>query len=201
MAPAHLYDDFGGRKPQQPKGGGNRLSDTQIEDLKLTAFEQGFAAGWEDAVKAHADGKAQSSEGVLEALRDANFSMHEARRSLIDSLAPLFAEISATLLPSMARAGLALHVAEQLKQMTIARLDQQVELEVSAEAVELVEDIVGRETDLNVAITPIDDAPIMTARLRVGGEERDIDMSQLVNDIEAALTTAVHGMKQEKANG
>ncbi|MEO1650439.1 MAG: hypothetical protein AAFR60_05580 [Pseudomonadota bacterium] len=201
MAPSHLYDDFGGRKPRQPQGGGKRLSDTQIEDLKLAAFEQGFAAGWEDAVKAHAKGKSQSSEGVLEVLRDATFTMHEARRGLIEALSPLFAELSSALLPAMARGGLALHVSEQLKQMTAANLDGPITLEVSAEAADLVEDIVSQETDLNVAVTPVDAGSIMTARLRVGGAERDVDMSGLVKDIEEALTAAVHEMKQETRHG
>lgn len=201
MAVAPRYDEFGsgGKKPLEKPG--KRLSDAEIEDLKLTAFEQGFAAGWDDAVKAHADGQEKQDDEILEALRDSGFTLHEARRGLIDALSPLFVELSSKLLPSMAKVGLVQHVAEQLKQLTASSLDLPLELEISPESAAKLEELVGNEFAAQINILPVEDGELLAARLRVGRQEREIDMSRLVVEIEAALSGALHNAKQEMPDG
>lgn len=199
MRQALNYDDFGAPKKKLERR--TRLSDTELEDLKLAAFEQGFTAGWEDAVKAHSDGNEERKDEIVEALRDAEFSLHEARRGLIASLAPLFSSIMSTVLPAAVAPSLPLHIAEQLKQMCTSVLDQKIEVEVSEEFAERLQGILDEAMCEAVHVIPSSDKSFLGARLRVGREEKEIDMQRLVEEIEQSLAAALNSFTQETSNG
>jgi len=199
MPQAVKYDNFAVRKQKLERR--TRLSDTDIEDLKLAAFEQGFAAGWEDAVKAHADGAAERNDEIIEALRDAEFSLSEARRGLLDALTPLFTGIVTAVLPSVAGHALPLHVSEQLKQMSASALDQKIEVEVAADIADKIEDLLKEHFGDALTVVPSEEKTLLGARLRVGQQERELDLGRIVKDIEQSLAATLHSLKQETSHG
>ena len=60
MAISHLLEDFGTNSDLP--GPLTMMSPEDIEDVRLGAFEQGYSAGWEDALSAQSRDRARLSE-------------------------------------------------------------------------------------------------------------------------------------------
>ena len=75
MSAAHLFEDFGEEKPKANLGSG--LAVEEVADQKLEAFENGFQAGWEDAIAAQSETQSFVSSGLASSLQNASFEYHE----------------------------------------------------------------------------------------------------------------------------
>jgi flagellar assembly protein FliH len=90
------------------------LMPEEVEDLRLTAYERGYVAGWEDAGR-----QAEAERGARQALVAARiealtFAYHEARAHVLDGLAPLLQAILVTILPAVARGAVVPLVIDEL---------------------------------------------------------------------------------------
>ena len=110
MSVSHRYRNFGGAK--KPSGQQPESANELTEDLKLQAFEAGYQAGWDDASKAHADGKEKTSAEFAQNLLDMSFTYHEALAKLTVSLEPLMKKVVEKLLPETVRMALSAHILE-----------------------------------------------------------------------------------------
>ena len=54
MSIAHLLEDF---TPQAGTAKVHLLDDDALEEMRLAAFEEGYIAGWEDALQAQEQGR------------------------------------------------------------------------------------------------------------------------------------------------
>ena len=75
MSIAHLLEDF-----TLQAGGGQLhvLDEDALEEQRLASFEQGYSAGWEDAVQAQEQSRGQVSAELAKSLEDMSFTYHEA---------------------------------------------------------------------------------------------------------------------------
>ena len=55
---SHLFEDFGGKPKPKSKAPSFRIE--EVEDQKLESFENGYRAGWDDAIKAQAETKCRT---------------------------------------------------------------------------------------------------------------------------------------------
>ena len=101
MSLSHRYRNFGGSKASAEPT--SEASSETNEDQQLQAFEKGYQAGWDDAVKAQADSIAKVSAEFGQNLQDMSFTYHEALSKLTLSIQPVLAEIIDKLLPSLAQ--------------------------------------------------------------------------------------------------
>ena len=76
------------------------LDEETLEEHRLTAFERGYTAGWEDAEAARAREQSKAIDGLKDTLADVSFSYHEALSEMNRSLQPLFHSLVDKLLPS-----------------------------------------------------------------------------------------------------
>lgn len=90
------------------------LSPMQLEEIKLGAFEQGYAAGWEDANTAQDDQEKRLRTELAGNIQKLMFTFHEARTHLLRTLEPLIEGMAARVLPAMARETLAPMVLAQM---------------------------------------------------------------------------------------
>lgn len=185
MSIAHLYQDFG------PKTLGRdaniSLNDVEIEDQKLDSFENGYQAGWDDAVNAQVATKTRISSDLAKNLQEVSFSYHEARSTLTKSLEPLFSDVVDTLLPEVARHSLGPHVVAQLTDMVRTQTDQVIEITVSPVNLETIETLIENELESPFVMVPDPNLSEGQVFLRIGAEEREIDLDHVIETVGAAF--------------
>ena len=101
------------------------------EEQRLAAYEEGYGAGWEDAMTAQSDARAEREAEVARHLQALSFGYHEARQHLLQSIKPLLQEIAAVLLPDVARKVLAPTIAQTLMPLAERRLDVPVAIRIA----------------------------------------------------------------------
>jgi len=199
MSVSHLYQDFG-PKPSLFDASSD-VDISAIEDDKLAAFETGFQAGWDDAIKAQSDSNTRISAELAKNLQDTSFSYHEARAALIKSLRPLFSDITDTLLPAVARQSMGAHIVEQLADMSRDVLDQVIEVTIAPQNVDPIEQLLNHalpEPFVLIGDKTLGDGQVF---LRIGADEREIDLAQVVSSIAVAMETFFQHAKEDVNHG
>jgi flagellar assembly protein FliH len=199
MATSHLFEDFSDlpKKPIVPTS----LDVEEVEDQKLQAFENGYQAGWEDAVKAQVDTGGHVSAGLAASLQDASFEYHEVRNTLTSAVQTIMQELMTTLLPKIAQHSLGAHIREQVLQMTQGALDRSIEVVVAPDAEETVRSLFVDDVEqpFDLVTDPLL-APTQ-ALLRLGADEREIDLQRLVAGIGDTVTAFFETEKPEATHG
>jgi flagellar assembly protein FliH len=117
-----------------PAAGASPEADEEaLEDARLSGFDQGFKAGWEDCETAQMD-VAQATRAALHRhLQEMSFGYHEAHGHLLAALRPVFAALTERVLPQIARQTLAPRVLEAILPLGQAGLDAPLRLRVHPE--------------------------------------------------------------------
>lgn len=199
---ASLLEDFGSPgsggavEPEAP-----RIGEAEIEGAKLEAFEKGYKAGWDDAVKAQSDDRTRISSAFGQHLQDLSFTYHEAYSQVMSAVAPILNEMAGTVLPQIARATLSQHIADQLDALTqeIGALD--VVIAVAPARVEAVQGLL--QQDFGFPITLAADATLNEdqADIRFGETERQIDLGELIASVTEAVEGFTHDNQRKIAHG
>lgn len=173
--------------PQQSASSVVVMDPSEVEDLRVRAYENGYRAGWEDANASHAAEKAELHAEVGRTLQAMSFTYHEARAQLLRALEPLLTDITTQLLPDIARGALAGHISALLLPLAEQATEVPVILAVNPAARAEVEIMVGMPSGLPLVI---EDDPSLgpgQASLRLGEVETRIELDATV----AAITTLV----------
>jgi len=85
-----------------------------LEDLRLSAYERGYVAGWDDAGRQAEAERATRQAQVAERIEALSFGYHEAQAHVLAGLAPLITAALSQILPAAARASVVPVVIEQL---------------------------------------------------------------------------------------
>ena len=195
MSMSHRYRNFGGARSNTGK---KDSSDAEaLEDQKLQAFEAGFQAGWDDALKAQADAKKKLSDELSENLQAISFSYREAVAKVSSSMQPIVQEIVEKLLPEIVRAGLSSHIMEQIKDMIDDQLDQSIEVVVAPSNISTVSALLRDNLKEVFAVTGDTDIGDGQAFVRIGHSERQIDLDGVVTGVSEAMRAFFHEATQE----
>lgn len=191
-----LLEDFGLGRPapdDAPMPTENMVNESEVEGQKLEAFEKGYRAGWDDAVKAYSDERSHLSAGLGQHLQDLSFTYHEAYGQMMKAVNPLLNEMVTVLLPQVARAALGVHIAEQLEQLTAEIGGAAVEIAVSPNKLEAVSELLDGDFGFPLRLVPDDTLSDEQADIRFGEQERQIDLGELI----ASVIEAVQGFAYE----
>jgi flagellar assembly protein FliH len=90
------------------------IGQTELEECRLAAFEQGYTAGWDDAVAAQDSETARLNSDLSQNLQDLSFTYHEAHNHVLSTLEPLLQDMVTKVMPAMARESLSQIVLEHL---------------------------------------------------------------------------------------
>ncbi|MEM1005793.1 MAG: ABC transporter ATP-binding protein [Pseudomonadota bacterium] len=197
MSIAHLLEDF----TMQADGGQLHLLDEEaLEEQRLTAFEQGYSAGWEDAAKAQDENMAQSSAGLSKSLQDMSFTYHEALNRMSLSLEPMFQSLTQLVLPSMLDQGFALRLSEQLRDMARDQIDQPMQVLVAEGCGAGIEAMISQ--DLHPSPRVIEDPALQPgqARLQVGISRREVDCGEVLTSVSRAFDSYIFEAKEALSN-
>ncbi|ETX15013.1 ABC transporter ATP-binding protein [Roseivivax halodurans JCM 10272] len=184
---ASFMPDFGAA--QSDRTAGPAIDDAVLEAREAKAYEQGYRAGWSDAVDAQsADGKRLTAE-VAQNLRDLSFTYHEAYSHVLRAMTPLLEDIVDKVVPAALGDGLAAHVVSELQARAGTLGAMSVTIAVAPEQLPLVEPLVLR--DVGFAVDVIADGALSEgqADIRLADSEERIDLSDIADGIRAAVAT------------
>ncbi|MFZ7091162.1 ABC transporter ATP-binding protein [Primorskyibacter sp. 2E233] len=197
-----MFEDFGNATPASaPVEVSVEFNEADLEGQRLEAFENGFKAGWDDAIKAQADDKTRISSAFGQHMQDLSFTYHEACSQVLNAMTPLLNEMVNVLLPGMARATIGAHVVEKIQELSREIGTLEVQIAVSPVNVEAVAGLL--DVDFGFLVRVIEDSTLAEeqADIRFGRTEKQIDLGDLVNSVAEAVQGFAHENRRKIANG
>ncbi len=164
------------------------LGKMELEETRLSAFDKGYAAGWEDAQTALTSERAQMEAEVGRNLQAMGFTFQEARMHLLRGLRPLLSTMMGRLLPTLARETLCTLILDALMPQAEAALDAPVTVVAHPRARPFLAGLVDQAKGLPLKI--IEDAGVAQGQifLRFGnGDETLIDLDGAIAQIMATV--------------
>lgn len=158
------------------------------EEARLAAYEQGYGAGWEDAVAAQNDDQSRIRADLARSLQALGFTYQEAREHVLRALGPLLQEVVGQLLPQVAQQALGPVIAETLMPLADQLADAPVTVVLNPAARPAVESLLARAA-LPFAIAEEPTLGEGQAYLRMGAGETHVDLDHAT----AQIVTAVRG--------
>ncbi len=199
MSLLHRYRNLGETKAPEPVQ--EVAAPVVTEDQQLEAFEKGYQAGWDDAVKAQTESTSKVSAELGQNLQDMSFTYHEALSKLTLSLKPVMTDIIAKLLPELARETLAPQIVDQINDMLKDQPNQPVEIVVAPENVDRVRNLAGEKLEDPFDIVSEPSLAEGQAFVRIGSTERSIDLEAILAGVSTAMAAFYHETEQENDNG
>lgn len=199
MSVTHLYENFSGQAEASNKLA--ERTEDELEDVKLNAFETGYQAGWDDAVKAQGNTDSKLTEEFLQNVQDLSFTYHEALSKLSVGMKPMMFAIVTKLLPKIAAQSLGPQIMEQLDVLMKDQSDALVEIAVSPEKQTIVEALLNEQDAIPFTVVVEPALSGGQVYLRAGQSEREINLDAVLEGISTAIEAFFHTAEQEKTHG
>ncbi|MES2916410.1 MAG: flagellar biosynthesis protein [Pseudomonadota bacterium] len=160
---------------------------TAVEEAKVASFEQGYSAGWDDAVAAQQGDQTRIRADLARNLQSLAFTFQDARSHVLQAIRPLILEMVDRLLPEIAREALAPTVLEALMPLADDLADAPLILVLNPAVRGQIEDLVAQATGLPMEIDEEPSLPEGQVYIRFGPTETKVDLSQVTADIAIAV--------------
>jgi flagellar biosynthesis/type III secretory pathway protein FliH len=160
---------------------------TAVEEAKVASFEQGYSAGWDDAVAAQHDDQGRIRADLARNLQSLAFTFQDARSHVLQSIKPLILEMVNRLLPEVARESLAPTVLEAVMPIAETLADAPLTLVVNPAVRGQIEDLLTQATGLPMVIEEEPTMPDGQVYIRFGPSETKVDLGQVTTDIAIAV--------------
>lgn len=171
------------------------------EEIRLAAYEEGYSAGWEDAVTAQTDTRTEREAEATRNLQVLAFGYQEVRHHILRSLEPLLHDIAAQIMPKMARMVLAPVIAETLMPLAERLADTPVTLRVAPDVRDVVERLLPPITQGIPMVLRVDPAleggQVM---IGAGAAEARVDIDAATAAIAKAIADFFELQKAEQAH-
>ena len=185
--PALRLEDFSGTAESSEAA--HVPDEERDEALRQSAYEEGYAAGWEDATTACSDARADREADAARSLQALTLTREEAQRAALLSLEPLLRAIVTSLLPEMARVALVPRVVEALMPLAETALGEPVCVRAASDVRDPVERLLPTlARNLNVRIEEDAALPDGSVRLIAGPREAQADLGAALAEIAAAVS-------------
>lgn len=198
MTIAHLLEDFGNAGKVQPA---TMISDELHEEQKLVSFENGYTAGWDDALGAQESETSKISVTLANSLEDMSFTYHEAQNQLIESLDPMFKVLTSAILPDALAASFGHHIVDQLTDMAKGQTGQPLVITVAAGEASGVRSALTQTFSVEVKVREDSELSPGQAYLRVGNLEREINSAALLESIRDSVDAFSYQVKEDANYG
>ncbi|MCF6433066.1 ABC transporter ATP-binding protein [Leisingera sp. M527] len=199
MTIAHLLEDFAMNTSAEPAL--PAVSEELIEEQRLASFENGYSAGWDDAVTAKDQESSRISTELANSLEDLSFTYHEAQSQLLDSLDPMFKVLTSAVLPDAMAASFGHHIVDQLADMAKGQTDQPMQIVVAPGEAAPVRSLLP--DNFSVPVTVQEDSVLSPgqAYLRIGSTECEINCDALLESIQDSIEAFTYHAKEDSQYG
>ncbi len=199
MSISHLFEDFGGITAPEPEPVATQEEGN--EDDMLESFEQGYKAGWDDAISAKSEEHASVSAALSSKLNDLSFTYHEAREAILADLAPTVEKAIMTVLPEVARQAVGALAVEQLHQIVRENSETPVVLSTAPDCYQPVIDVMPEDQTFPVEVVRDESLAEGQVRFEFAQRERLIDLSEVLEAVAEAMAAFTHETRKEAQNG
>jgi len=183
MSIAHLLENF----DTAQDGHEVTLTDASLEDERLQAFETGYQAGWDDAVKAQAEDAHRITADLAQNLQDLSFTYEEAHAAVMQALRPLLTQMTTAVLPRLAQESLGPRLAEMLDELARDQGRLAVTIAASPSDAPRIAHLLEDEPGIGAALSEDDTLGPGQVSLRFGEDEHEIDLAEVLAGIDAAI--------------
>lgn len=174
----------------------------QAEKLRETAFEQGYAAGWQDALEHMRHEDALRRIAAEEALQTISFSYNEAHAALQKSFLDLTGVLLDKLMPELVRLALPARLAKELAEITARQTTLPLCIRCAPGAVATLGPIVDAASGIEITLVPEPSFTEAQVALSIGAQERRIDFDMMLESLRAYLTDSTERqIDKETAHG
>jgi flagellar biosynthesis/type III secretory pathway protein FliH len=163
------------------------LDKLALEEAKLSAYDAGYAGGWDDAAAAQLGEQSRIGADLARNLQSLGFTYQEARMHILRALEPLLQEMVGRLLPELARETLAPIVLDVLMPMAEQMADAPVTLVLNPIARPAIEALLEQATGMPLTIVEEPSLGEGQVYLRMGIAETQIDLDRATAEITAAV--------------
>lgn len=162
----------------------------EAEDLRLAAYEQGYSAGWDDAVAAQDEEVARLRTDLGRSLREMAVSFEDARSHVLSAIEPLLQEMVTKVLPTVARHSLAPMIIEILSPVADEMSMSPARIVTAPQHRETVERLVSTLCP-GMALVVQEEASLGAgqAHVMIGKLETRIDLDGVIEAISRAVST------------
>lgn len=171
------------------------------EEARLSAYDDGYAAGWEDALAARDDDTARLRDAAGQNLQTLGFSYQEARMHILQSLRPLLEAMVVRLLPRLAAEAMGPLVADVVMALATESADQPITLRLHPTTRTAVEGFLTPPPSLPLTLT--EDASLTPGQvvLQAGPSGARVDIDGAIAEIAAALAAFYDLLPAERRYG
>ncbi len=177
--------------------GATSLSAAESEELRLAAYEQGYAAGWEDALTAQSADMARLRSDLGRSLSEMSVSFAEARSHVLASLEPLLRDMVNKVLPVTAHKALGQMILQELLPAAEGLTNVPVLVRTAPVNRDLVAELLARETRLPLQVVAEPTLGEGQAYLKLGATEMNVDLDGVIDAIAAAVAAFFHIERHE----
>ena len=200
MAHAITLEDFTqSRASLEP--GADLQRDEALEAAERAAYEQGYSAGWDDAIRAEEETQTRISAELSRNLQDLGFTFHEARSHVMRAIEPLLRDLVAKFLPAVAAESLGALVLEQLLPLADQSADGPIDLMVPVGLSAKLEALLAGHTAIPVQIVEEPSLGEGQVLLRSGNLEKRIDLDDAISKVSDALSALYYTQDRSKSVG
>lgn len=184
MSIAHLLDDFSAYARDDPA----RMTDVDLEDARLEAFEKGYQAGWDDSIKSQTEDSRRITADLAQNLQDLHFTYEEAFAAVMAALRPLFEQMTTAVLPRLSAATLAPRLIDMLHDLARRHGRQPIRIVGAPGDMAVLGTIVEGLGDVSVELAEDDTLASGQVQLRFAEAEQQIDMQEVLRGIDDAVS-------------
>ncbi|WP_226625734.1 ABC transporter ATP-binding protein [Alloyangia pacifica] len=174
---------------------------SEIETAKLDAFDTGYRAGWDDAIKAQSEDAGRIASDFAQNLQDLGFTYNEAYRQVLEGVTPLLEEMLQALLPRMLHETLGLHLRDQLTALAQEIAHRAVVIAVAPGTSARIAPLLEQDFGFPLRLEEDETLAEGQADLRFGETERQIDLSGLLEEVTRAVEGFAHDTRRNAAHG
>lgn len=198
MTRALTLEDFSG-------GGGTRATSLSAApapqaadpETALAAYDEGYRSGWDDCAAAEAEAHRRIGADLAASLQDMAMTYAEARHDVLTCLGPLFEDMAAQLLPSLAAEAVAPAVIAELRAAAETAAASRAVLIAAPAALPALERLIAEHHDLEIDLRAEPAFAEGQVSIRFGTERRDIDLS----DAAKRMSEAIRAFVAQQAEG
>ncbi len=172
-----------------------------LEETKLGAYDQGYAAGWEDAAAAQSDDQSKVRADLARNLQSLSFTYQEARVHVLRAIEPLMTEMVGRLLPAIARETLAPMVLAEMMPVAGQLSETPMTLVLNPAARPALELLLERVPGLSVILQEEPSLAEGQVYLRLGQQETKIDLTRATQEIATAVCAFFQSPERSPRNG
>ncbi len=159
-----------------------------LEEARLAGYEQGFRAGWDDAVTAQKDAETGARAELAARIEELSFGYHEAQQHILSGLAPLIEALLAHVLPAVGRETLCHRLLEVLMPLAREQADQPLRLRLHPSCRAPMDEVLATAAAAPPLVIEEDPTlPPGAAALATGAAEQLFDSDRIIETLTALV--------------